>query len=89
MGDLIVDALSKWSDDTERSASGEVNGHTVTIKKVSYKKNVHGETGWKIKVFVNNEDYRSAEKAQLSADEAQEEFEKHVTRHGLNESVDC
>jgi hypothetical protein len=69
MTDIIQEAVEGWADETERTATGEVQGHSVRLEKKEYEVEQLGPTDEK----------------DLDAGEAQQLFTELVNRYGLKE----
>lgn len=88
MTDLIEEAVEGWQDTTEREATGSVGGHDIRLVKREYEEMQRGPTAWKVEVFVDGESpLATAKNKDLTAAEAQVEFEQLVEKHNLQEQV--
>ena len=85
MTDIIQEAVEGWKDETERTATGEVQGHSVRLEKKEYEVEQRGPTAWKVAVYLNGEDFRTTDKKDLDAGEAQQLFTELVSRYDLEQ----
>jgi hypothetical protein len=86
MKDLIEKAIDGWQDETERTAKGTVDGHDIRVLKREYKIEQRGPKAWKVAVYVDDDGPVATEQNKdLSATEAQEQFEDLVEDHNLTE----
>lgn len=86
MSDLIKEAIDGWKDETEREATGTVEGHDIKLVKREYEMNQRGPTAWEVGVFVDDDGpLATNRKKKLEADEAQRLFDRLVETHNLTE----
>lgn len=85
MSDLIERAIEGWQDETERTATGTVEGHEVRVEKKEYQVEQRGPTAWKVAVYVDEDGPVATEQTkELNANEAQKIFDNLVTTHDLH-----
>lgn len=87
MKDLIERAIDGWQDEEERTATGRVNGHDIRVEKKEYEVEQRGPKAWKVAVYVDGDGPLATEQNKdLSATEAQTQFEDLVDDHNLTET---
>lgn len=85
MKDLIETAIDDWQDETERTATGRVNGHDIRVEKAEYEIEQRGPTAWKVAVYVDNDGPLPTEQTkELDANEAQKVFNNLISKHSLS-----
>ena len=85
MTDIVQEAVEGWADEKERTATGEVQGHSVRLEKKEYEVEQLGPTAWKVAVYLNDDSFRTTDKKDLEAGEAQQLFTELVNRYDLKE----
>lgn len=86
MRDIIESAIEDWSDKTERTAKGTVDGHDVRLEKERYQAAQLEPESWRVAVYVGGNSGISDEALKnLKPDRAQKKFEELVEKHNLVE----
>lgn len=87
MTDLIEKAIDGWQDEKKREATGKVEGHSVRVEKKEYETGQRGPTAWKVAVYVGGGDgpLPTEKNGELSANEAQSQFDDLVNNYNLIE----
>lgn len=87
MSDIIKEALDEWSDEKEREAVGNVEGHRVRLVKEEYQMQQRGPTSWKVGVYIDgNGPLAEKQEKEMEPNEAQDLFDELVERYSLTES---
>lgn len=82
--DIVDEAIENTQDETEREATGKINGHSVTLKKETYQMEQRGPTSWRVAVYIDHEAVPTAKEKDMSADGAEAFYQELRERHDLD-----
>jgi hypothetical protein len=81
--DIIEEAIKNDVNTQEKSASGEVEGKLIDLEKKKYTTRAQ-RTFWKVTVSIGGAEHPSEKRTQLSAEKAENIFQKLVDKHSLS-----